>query len=72
MFPGAGASISYNEAGEPVSWDYPQYDEGPDPDDFDEDGDSDWAVCNECGNEYESGDPGIERHIADTGHNRWS
>ncbi|HEY8926074.1 MAG TPA: hypothetical protein VIU64_16935 [Polyangia bacterium] len=36
MFPGAGASVDYNEAGEPISWDYPQYDEGPDPDDFDD------------------------------------
>jgi len=36
MFPGAGASIDYNEAGEPVGWDYPGYDEGPDPDDFDD------------------------------------
>jgi hypothetical protein len=37
MFPGAGARIDYNEAGEPVGWDYPGYDDGEyDPDDFDE------------------------------------
>jgi hypothetical protein len=34
-FPGAGAQVYYNEAGEPTGWDYPGYDEGPDPDDFD-------------------------------------
>jgi len=69
MFPGAG---------EPVSWDYPGYDEGPDPDDFDqpddfdEDGNPEWTVCDECGNEYEDGDPEITQHNMDTGHNRWS
>ena len=32
MFPGAGASIIRNEAGEPLGWDYPD-DDGPyDPD----------------------------------------
>jgi hypothetical protein len=36
MFPGAGASVYYNEAGEPMGWDAP--DEGPYyPDDFDRD-----------------------------------
>jgi len=25
MFPGAGAQVYYNEAGEPVGWDYPSY-----------------------------------------------
>lgn len=34
-FPGAGAQVYYNEEGEVLSWDYPGYDEGPDPDDFD-------------------------------------
>lgn len=27
MFPGAGAQVYYNEAGEPLGWDYPSYDE---------------------------------------------
>lgn len=26
MFPGAGAQVYYNEAGEPLGWDYPDYD----------------------------------------------
>lgn len=34
MFPGAGASIYYNEDGEPLGWDYPSYDDAPDVDDF--------------------------------------
>jgi hypothetical protein len=33
MFPGPGAQIYRNEAGEPIGWDYPSYDE-PDPDAF--------------------------------------
>lgn len=37
MFPGAHASIDYNDAGEVTGWDYPGYDDSPDdPDDFDE------------------------------------
>lgn len=37
MFPGPGAQVIYNDAGEPLGWDYPSYDEGDsDPyDDFD-------------------------------------
>ncbi len=31
-FPGAYAQVYYNEAGEPLGWDYPNYDEPPDPD----------------------------------------
>lgn len=27
MFPGPGARIYKNEAGEPIGWDYPSYDE---------------------------------------------
>lgn len=27
MFPGAGASIEYNDAGEVTGWDYPDYDQ---------------------------------------------
>ena len=37
-FPGAGARVDYNEAGEPVGWDYPDMYEpldAFDPDDYD-------------------------------------
>lgn len=34
MFPGAGAQVYYNEAGEPLGWDYPSHDDPYDPDDF--------------------------------------
>lgn len=34
MFPGAGASVYYNEAGEPTGWDYPDLDGPYDPDDY--------------------------------------
>lgn len=76
-FPGAGAQVYYNEAGEPTGWDYPGYDEGPDRDDFDEFDDYDedsaeWIICDECGYEYEDGDPEIQKHEQDTGHKRWS
>lgn len=36
MFPGAGAVVYTNEAGEPLGWDYPSYDE-PDYDPYEED-----------------------------------
>lgn len=89
-FPGAGAQIYRNEAGEPLGWDHPSYDDGPDPDDFDEcdyddenfdecdyddedpDGGTEWVICDECGNEYEDGDPEIKQHEQETGHKRWS
>lgn len=29
MFPGASAQVFYNEAGEPLGWDYPSHDEDP-------------------------------------------
>lgn len=32
-FPGAGAQVYYNEAGEPIGWDYPS-DEPPSPDEW--------------------------------------
>ncbi len=35
MFPGPHAQIYYNDAGEPLGWDYPNYDEPPDVDDYD-------------------------------------
>lgn len=41
MFPGAGARVDYNEAGEPVSWDYPAYDDLDEPpyaDHYEDDG----------------------------------
>ncbi len=34
-FPGAGARVFYNEEGEPLGWDYPDYDSPPEPDDDD-------------------------------------
>lgn len=34
-FPGAGAVVYRNEAGEPIGWDYPSHDE-PDPDEPDD------------------------------------
>jgi hypothetical protein len=81
-FPIAGSQVYYNEAGEPLGWDSPSYEEDggyepddfdePDPDDFDEDGEAEWVICDECGNEYESGDPEIEKHKQETGHKRWS
>lgn len=77
-FPTAGSQVYYNEAGEPLGWDAPDYDDGPDPDefydaaDYFEDGGAEWVVCDECGQEYEDGDPEIAKHTADTGHNRWS
>lgn len=39
MFPGAGAQVYYNEAGEPLGWDYPS--DGPYEDDQDLDDDED-------------------------------
>ena len=71
-FPGAGAQVYYNEAGEPTGWDYPSYDEGPDPDDFDEGGDSDWVICGKCGDEFEGDSPEKAQHTRETGHDRWS
>ena len=83
-FPGAGAQVYYNEAGEPLGWDYPSYD-GRDFEDSERDweeeeywrngGDdepgTEWVICDECGNEYEDGDPEAAKHEADTGHKRW-
>jgi len=34
MFPGPNARIYYNEAGEPLGWDYPEMDDAYDPDAF--------------------------------------
>ncbi|MBF9135281.1 hypothetical protein I0C86_41255 [Plantactinospora sp. S1510] len=40
MFPGAGAEIHRNEAGEPTGWDAPGHDDAPyDPDDYLPEGD---------------------------------
>lgn len=38
MFPGPGARIYRNDAGEPLGWDYPDDDGPPDPDDWYGDG----------------------------------
>jgi hypothetical protein len=46
MFPGAGASVYRNDAGEPLGWDYPSYDEPANPDDFDD-------LDDEPGGDYE-------------------
>lgn len=35
-FPAAGAQIFYNEAGEVLGWDYPDYDAPIDPDEYDD------------------------------------
>lgn len=56
MFPGAGAQVYRNEAGEPTGWDYPQYDEGPDPDDLDDDGEPDLIDCEDCDAEFDDVD----------------
>lgn len=52
MFPGAGANVYYNEAGEPLGWDNTGYaDEPYDPDDYlpgpDKDDEDDWDVAEE-------------------------
>lgn len=71
-FPGAGAQVYHNEAGEPVGWDYPGYDEfGPDsddydvPDDYDDDSPSEWIICDECGAEFEGESGELEQHRKD-------
>jgi hypothetical protein len=59
-FPGAGAQVYYNTEGEPLGWDYPGYDDGPDPDDFydamddydDEPDGEENEVCDRCGAEF--------------------
>jgi hypothetical protein len=60
MFPGAGASVYRNEAGEVLGWDYP--DDGPyDPDDYlpgyendDMDDEPDVWICDDDGEEFDS------------------
>lgn len=50
MFPGPGASIIRNEAGEPLGWDYPSYDEsGMDPYEEEEYYRRREPACQECG-----------------------
>jgi hypothetical protein len=63
MFPGPGARIYYNEAGEPLGWDYPSYDEGDsdpydgaDDRDYDED---EWCEEHQqtnCGEDHDEED----------------
>ena len=80
-FPTAGAQVYYNEAGEPLGWDQPSYPDTGDEMDWEEaeywanGGDQDgteWVVCDECGDEFEYGDPEIKKHEQETGHKRWS
>lgn len=42
MFPGAGAQVYYNEAGEPLGWDYPSSDDPHDPDGWYDSDEYDW------------------------------
>jgi len=67
MFPGAGAQIYRNEAGEPVGWDYLSCDEGPDLDDYydncdnyDEDDEGDDEEWEDEGDEPDIHDPAHE------------
>lgn len=60
MFPGAGAQVYYNDAGEPIGWDYPSscdwYDDPADLYDYDEyPEDLDHDVCLENGLHGKSG-----------------
>ena len=81
-FPTAGAQVYHNEEGEPLGWDHPTSYPDTDERDWeeeeywrngadDEEG-TEWVICDECGNEYEDGDPEIAKHEAETGHKRWS
>ena len=51
MFPGGGAEVFYNEAGEPLGWDNPSYD----PDDYAQgyDGDDWLAVRSQYDDSYD-------------------
>lgn len=81
-FPGAHAQVYRNEEGEVLGWDqlpYPDTDERDYEEeaywaDYEEDpdGGTEWVICDECGNEYEDGDPEIKQHEQETGHKRWS
>lgn len=62
MFPGAGAVVYRNEAGEPLGWDYPS-DDGPEYCDMcgfahvgpcPDDGDEPDNFCRKCGEEHDS------------------
>ncbi len=60
-FPGAGAQVYYNEAGEPTGWDYPGYDDGEyDPDDYLPDDDDDDDGWEDDGDEPDIHDPAHE------------
>ncbi len=48
MFPSAHSRIYYNEAGEVIGWDNPQYDEPPEPDDGFEEYYRDWPDMDDC------------------------
>lgn len=55
MFPGAGAVVYYNEAGEPLGWDYPSE---PDPADLYDDRDEDQTFKCRCGESFWMDDEG--------------
>lgn len=48
MFPGAGAVVYTNDEGEPLGWDYPSYDDAPEPDDYYASWDDDEDECGDC------------------------
>lgn len=48
MFPGPNAQVYYNEAGEPLGWDYPS-DEPPEEDYEDQERRYQMMVCEGCG-----------------------
>ena len=63
-FPTAGASVYYNEAGEPLGWDYPTNDadsfycdmcgfnhQGACPDDYDDEGEDEEDTSCHCGHD---------------------
>lgn len=52
MFPGPGAHVYYNDAGEPLGWDYPSYD----PPEQSEPGDYGYDDREECGEPFLSED----------------
>lgn len=47
-FPGLHAVVYYNEAGEPLGWDYPSVDP-PEPDDHYDDDRDEEPTCTSCG-----------------------
>lgn len=50
MFPGAGATVYRNEAGEPTGWSYENYDEPPDPEEMEREWER--THCVDCGQQH--------------------